>query len=690
MSDLGPLSEIVCVQGESFTISGPTGDVEQGDHGVYVRDTRFLSRLALTVEGARPSHLSGASVGGQRAVFHAYLPSSSDTEVDPTISVTRRRAVDGGLRETLELANHGSRSTTLEVVVRAATDFAYIFDVKHGLALEPVEPTAADDRLTFERPGGTERTVVSFAGAHADGDRLRRSVTLAPGETCYLDVEVACRDHHGEVRPGEGAAAAVHAPVESFAGPQRPEHPSIDCSDTRFSRLLLRSLADLDSLVLRDPEDAEDRFLAAGSPWFLTLFGRDSIWSALMALPHDPGLARGTLRALARRQGTSHDEDTEEQPGKILHEVRRGALADRGDLPPFYYGTVDATPLFVVLAHEAWRWGLPDAEVEALLPHVEAALAWMRDHGDPDGDGFLRYVPGTGRTLANQGWKDSHDGVRYRDGRIAVAPLALCEVQAYAYDAARRGAALLDRFGRPGGDDWRAWADGLRARFRAAFWVEDEVGPYPAIAVDGDGQPVDGLASNMGHLLGTGLLDADESAAVADRLVRPGFASGWGLRTLSDRSGGYNPLSYHCGTVWPHDTAIAVWGLARDGHGQAAATLLEGLVRAAPTFNFRLPELFTGYDPDRAPTPVPYPSSCRPQAWAAGGAMLLARALFGIEADLPHRRLTLRPLDPAPFERLELTGIPIGNGCLDVCVHAGRLTVDVHDLDVDVVVEHPA
>lgn len=687
MAQLGPLSEIVCVRGESFVVSSPGGDIVPGhDHGLYVRDTRFLSRLELYVNGERPVHLAGASVDGSSAVFHAYVPPSRDTEVDPAVSITRRRTVEGGLRETIDLHNAGAEALEVAVTLRVAADFAYIFDVKHGHVLDEVAPDPDGDTIGFQRKGGEERSAATMPGAAADGDLLTTNLRLPAGETRTVVLEVAASDLHGDTAP-----PPEHAVASSIDDVTRAPAtgPMLRCSDRRFGRLVWRSIVDLASLELRDPEAPDDRFAAAGSPWFLTLFGRDSIWAAFMALPHDLDLARGTLRVLARRQGTKVDEETEEEPGKILHEVRRGALAERGDLPPFYYGSVDATPLFVVLAHEAWCWGLPDEDLRPLLPNIEAALSWMRHHGDPDGDGFLEYVQHGARSLANQGWKDSRDGVRFADGTIAAAPLALSEVQGYAHDAAVRGAALLDHFGRPGGDAWRDWATDLRQRFRATFWVEDAAGPYPAMALDHDKRPVDGIASNMGHLLMSGLLDPEEEAQVAARLGGPGMASGWGLRTLSTASGGYNPLSYHCGAVWPHDTAIAVWGLARTGHVAAATTLLRGLVRAAPAFNYRLPELFSGISSQASPHPVPYPTACRPQAWAAGGALLLVRALLGVEAGVPQGRITLRPLTPAPYERLELTGMPLAGGTFDVRLSHGQVTVDAHHTTLDVVIEHP-
>jgi glycogen debranching enzyme len=689
MSELGPTSAVVIVRGEAFVVSGPTGDITPGgEQGVYVRDTRFLDLLRLEVDGARPRHLTGASVGGTRAVFHGYLPPSRDGAVDPSVLVARRRVVADGMRERIAVSNGGGTRVELLLTVTLGTDFAYIFDVKHGRELPPARAESDGATVRFRRPGGVEAVEVRGEGpkAHAVGEQLRFHLSVDPGTTQTCEVTVSVTDPYGHSSP-PSHVSVTRAP-DRTAPTTSGADPRVTCSDSRFSRLVRRSLTDLQSLTLEDPEAPGDRFVAAGSPWYLTLFGRDSLWASLMALPYDLDLAGGTLRTLARRQGTSHDPETEEQPGKILHEVRRGSLSERGDLPPCYYGSVDATPLFVILAHEAWSWGLPEDQIRALVPNVEAALHWIEEYGDPDGDGLLEHVRPEGRGLANQGWKDSRDGIRFADGTIARAPMALCAVQGYAYAAAQRGADLLEALGRPGADHWRTWAATLRERFRARFWVDAPDGPYPAMALDGEKRRVDAVASNMGHLLFTGILDAEEADLVARRLEAPAMASGWGLRTLAADSGGYNPLSYHCGSVWPHDTAIAAWGLARTGHPSACRTLLRGLVRAAPSFQFRLPELFSGLPPSQSPIPVPYPAACRPQAWAAGGALLLVRSLLGAEGDVPHGRITLRPLAPAPFERFALDGIPLDGGRIDLHLDHGVLTFQTHDAPaVDVVVE---
>lgn len=440
--------------------------------------------------------------------------------------------------------------------------------IKSGHAQSPVSATATESGLDWSRDTFAVRLTSSPEPATVDpaAGRLEYDIELTPRSSWIAVLRCDAAHEDGDQFPAP--------PADSL--PWRT--PELRSADRRLDQWLSQSAADLDRLRLTDPDKPADQFLAAGAPWFLTLFGRDSLWAARMLLPLGTDLAAGTLRALARRQGVKSDQGTEEQPGKILHEVRRATqnFNENFSLPPCYYGTVDATPLWITLLHDAWRWGLAPEQVEQLLPHAESALAWMRDHGDADGDGFLKYIDRTGRGLANQGWKDSGDSIRYRDGRFATSPIALCEVQAYAYEAARGGADLLRAFGRPGADRWEEWAERLRDRFRNHFWVEDERGPYPAVALDGDKKPVDSVTSGFGQLLGTGLLNHEESALLAARLGAPDLDSGHGLRTLSSDSVAYNPYGYHIGSIWPHDTAIAVHGLVRAGFPETAASLSGG------------------------------------------------------------------------------------------------------------------
>jgi glycogen debranching enzyme len=366
-----------------------------------------------------------------------------------------------------------------------------------------------------------------------------------------------------------------------------------------------------------------------------------------------------------------------------MHELRRDTLTIAGEglyLPPLYFGTVDATPLWVCLLHDAWRWGMPDLEVRALLPHMVAALEWMRDFGDADGDGLLEYTDTTGHGLSNQGWKDSGDSIQWRDGTLAEGPIALCEVQAYAYEAAMHGADLLDYFGERGAARWRAWASALQIRFNAEFWIDSPDGAYPAIALDAAKRPVDTVTSNLGHLLGTGLLSESQAALVARRLVSPELNSGYGLRTMSTDSAGYWPLSYHGGSVWTHDTAIAIAGLARDGFADDALALASGLLAAAPGFGYRMPELHSGDSSAAFSRAVPYPAACRPQAWSAAAAVSVLASILGLDPDAPAGVLGVSPaatgLVPLTVDGLEFGGARVSisvNGDGEVSATSGAL-----------------
>lgn len=594
-------------------VSDPDGQVRPGGaQGLYVADLRACSRLELD-PGPRPTGAAATSADAGEAVFDGDLG---------RVAVRRSRRVTAtGVVERIALRAPDDGPAELDLVLRAASDLAPTPVVKAGTAPPPLPPAALPDGATWRRPGARARLTADPAPASTTTDGpdavLTWPVHLPPGGTWTVDLDLR---------------AETDPPAAFLPGAPLPRDPGPGPADPRLAALRRRSLADVDGLLLADPAHPGDRFAAAGSPWFATLFGRDALWTARLLLPLGPALAGGTLRVLARRQGRRDDARSEEEPGKILHEVRPGGLRAGGlDLPPVYYGTIDATPLWCVLLHDAWRAGLPDHEVGPLLPHLEAALAWIRRAAEPTG--FLAYAGSGGGGLANQGWKDSPDGVRWDDGTVAARPLALCEVQGYAHEAALGGAALLDAFARPGGAELRSWARDLAARFRAAFWVDDPDGRYPAIALDGAGRSVTGATSNAGHLPPTGLLDADEVALVAERLARPDLDCGRGLRTLADTSGGYAPLRYHLGTVWPHDTAVAALGLAAAGHDDVARSLAGGLVAAAAGFDDRLPELYGVVGRAPAPAVVPYPTACRPQAWAAAAGVAVTDLLSG--APLP-------------------------------------------------------
>ncbi|MEO6714628.1 MAG: amylo-alpha-1,6-glucosidase, partial [Mycobacteriales bacterium] len=463
----------------------------------------------------------------------------------------------------------------------------------------------------------------------------------------------------------------------------------VEAQDSALPPTLAAGVDDLRHLLMTDPQDPADLFAAAGAPWYLTLFGRDSLWAARMMLPFGTDLAAGTLRTLARRQGIETHVGRAEEPGKIAHELRRNPTGDRGThFGAIYYGTVDATCLWISLLHDAWRWGMPETQVEALLPNLSAAIGWMTAHTGPATDGLLRYVDATGTGLMNQGWKDSGDSIRWRDGRIAEAPIALVEAQAYAVEAATFAAALLDGFGRAGGTALLDWAAQMRARVRDKFWVghDQPGGPWLGIAVDAAGRTVDGLASNMGHVLGTGTLSAEESGRVARTLTSPALLDTFGIRTLASDNGGYNPIGYHTGSIWTHDSAICAWNLSRAGHAREAAVVVRTLLASSTAFEHHWPELYAGADAlDR---PAPYPAACRPQAWAAASAAALFSVALGPEPNAREGRLVLRPCRPSPFGEMTLHGMEFAGHSFTVhCTADGTTTVldAPADLTIEVV-----
>jgi glycogen debranching enzyme len=450
--------------------------------------------------------------------------------------------------------------------------------------------------------------------------------------------------------------------------------PKLRTANRVLSSAYDRSIEDIGALRLHDPTGRLRPVIAAGAPWYMTLFGRDALISAYMALPIDPTLAIGVLEALAELQGTQVDLVTEEEPGRIMHETRYlGVDAPTLTGGSTYYGSADATPLFVVLLGELSRWGLGDDELRLLLPHADRALAWMQEFGDRDGDGYIEYETTSERGLANQGWKDSADGIRYHDGRVATAPLALCEVQAYAYAAYQARAAIAIRLGqRDVLIRYERLAADLKERFNRDFWL-DHLGWY-AVALGPDKEPVDSLTSNIGHCLWSGIVADEHAALVAQRLMSKQMWNGWGIRTLASDEQAYDPMSYHCGTVWPHDGALCAAGLKTYGFDAAALTVAKGLLAASEAWNGRLPELFCGLDRTDVETPVPFPTSCSPQAWSAATPFLLLRIMLGLEPD-NVRGLTVNPIPGAIEDDLLLVGVRLVDRRFNVRIDDGAVTV---------------
>lgn len=611
---------VIVLRAPTQVWSGRTGDLgAQSIDGVFHGDVRHVRTLTAECRDSAIEWISTAPHGPSRVVFGGLLRGIDDATPDPKVRLIRDRlVVDGALTETWTVLSRLTEAIDTELVLRVEPEFASLHDVKAGIAArQPLVVETTDASATARSADQAfSLTTGSAAIAEADGALSARwPVHVDAGGAASVSFTIALHD----------PTLVVHGASEPWAGlTARPAA----ASEPRLGRWLDTALGDLDALRLTTSGDG-DVFFAAGAPWFFTLFGRDSLWAARLVLPLDAGVAASTLRALAAMQGTHDDPSTAQEPGKILHELRASALEMPGEgivLPPRYYGSVDSTPLWVCLLADAWRAGMPEAEVRELLPALRRALHWILESGDSDGDGFLDYIDRSGRGLANQGWKDSGDSIQWRDGRLAEGPIALCEVQGYAYEAARAGADLLAALGEDderalAPDSLRTWADALRTRFREAYWVDTPEGRYPAIALDREKRPVDALTSNIGHLIGTGILDAGEERAIAELLAGPSMSSGYGIRTMSTEAAGYWPLSYHGGSVWTHDTAIIARGLHRAGLEAHARAVADGLLAAADGFAYRVPELHSGDPAAETTVPTPYPAACRPQAWSAAAAV---------------------------------------------------------------------
>jgi glycogen debranching enzyme len=676
------------LEGNTFVVSARNGDVEgtpSEPHGLFHRDTRFLSRLVLTIDGRTLEPLSTDDLEYYDAQFFL-VPGNGSAYTQATLSVQRRRVVgDGGFYEELIVMNHAVDPVRLEIRVDVDADFADLFEVKdatlakHGTAYR----RADSDRLVlgYRRDEYVRETWVC---PHGSGYRVdEQGVAFEPeiaghgsweaGIEVVAAVDGTARGHtEAKYRPGDAARpAGVYPTLDellAFA-------PRIETDWHPLRLTYLRSIVDLAALRFYPVEGSQEAVPAAGLPWFLTLFGRDSLITSFQALPFAPDFAATTLRVLAQLQGTDVDHFRDEEPGKIPHELRFGELTAFKERPHSpYFGSADATPLFLVLLDEYHRWTGDGELVGELEPAARAALGWIDGFGDRDGDGYVEYERRNTKTgLENQCWKDSWNSIMWRDGRLAALPRATCEVQGYVFDARRRCArlareiwgdvALAEKLDRQAAD--------LRDSFNRDFWL-DELGYY-ALALDGEKLKVDTLTSNIGHLLWSGIADEDKAASCVQHLLGERLFSGWGVRTMAEGDGGYNPIGYHQGTVWPHDNAFIALGLRRYGYGEAAGGLAKCLLEAAHYFLGRLPETFAGYARSQTRFPVEYPTACSPQAWSRGALLLCLRVLLGLE---PHGAAVLvEPLLPAGITHLALYGLNGPSGKFDAV--AGELPLAV-------------
>jgi glycogen debranching enzyme len=685
---------LTILEGSTFCICDDRGDVGDETSGFFAHDTRFLSVFRLTINGERPLLLSSSKVEYFSAAFYLRNPLAGGLPQD-TLSIARRRFVGEGMQERIVIRNEGMEPVSFVLGIEVGCDFADIMSVKdHDFALgdplharplpPPVKPQYDTENNQFvlvdPENGARTQVLLSQRGDRNGNGTIRWSVDLDPRRTWELTLDV--------VPSLDGKVLAPLMVERRFGDELLHVRDSLAAWQLRVPQLragwldlthtFAQSVNDLAALRMRSATDpGRGRLPAAGMPWFMTVFGRDTLITCLQTLLFGPELASTALEVLAELQAKEDDPSIDAEPGKIVHEVRTGKAAKVWFA--MYYGTVDATPLYLVLLSEVWRWTEDAALIRRLKEPALRALEWIDKWGDRDGDGFVEYQRRSEHGLENQSWKDSFDSQRFHDGRLAKTPIAPCEVQGYVYDAKRRTAEvaravwrerdLAERLDREAAE--------LRERFDDAFWVEER-GGYYALALDGEKQKVDSLCSNIGHLLWSGIVKPQRVDAVVDALMGDVLWSGWGVRTMSEADAAYNPLSYHNGTVWPHDNSLIAWGLARYGRWPEAQRIVQRILNAGRHFNYQLPEVFAGLRRSETTFPIAYPTAARPQAWAAGTPVLLLQILLGLQPD-PRRHVleTLAPPElPSWAQSLRLSGVRAFDRQWDVRLEDGHVRVE--------------
>jgi glycogen debranching enzyme len=690
---------------QSFFLTDRYGDVPEGNQaalGLYHRDTRFLSQLELSLNDLPPLllHSSTERNYSQRVELGYTVAAQGPARFDvrENISLSRQRVLGDSLLEEVKISSFSASAQSIRLTLSFDADFLDLFEVR-GLTREKpgeLEPPDVNDDSVVYRYGGADNvrrtTTLTFSPApqRLTEHEARFEFELEPKGSATVTVGIV--PHVGTPKRRQARYRQVRQGLELEYSRWRKQCTRFRTPNVPLQQFLDRAVLDLRMLLSEDDEGTP--YLDAGVPWFSALFGRDSLITAYQCLGVNPDLAWGVLRGLAARQGTKEDDWREEEPGKILHEVRVGELAGTGEIPHTpYFGSIDSTPLWLVLLSYAYTWTGDLDAVKALWPNALAALDWIDRYGDRDHDGYLEYQKRSEKGLDNQGWKDSWDAVIHPDGTLAEPPIALVEVQGYAYQAKSRMARLAVAMG----DQELAArlakeADDLKERFNRDFWMGDE--GYYALALDGHKEQVATITSNPGHCLWSGIVDEGKAGRVARRLLSPSLSSGWGIRTLAARQGPFDPMGYHTGSVWPHDNALIAHGLKLYGFDEEAMRVIDQLVLAGMHFSLaRYPELFCGFARDDVPLPVEYPVACRPQAWSSGAPLLMLRSYAGITAEAPEGELNIvRPELPAWLDTLEIIGMRVGDSKVDLRFTAreGVTAVQVprKDGDVEVLVRH--
>jgi glycogen debranching enzyme len=685
---------ITILEGSTFCICDELGDVGGWPtSGLFADDTRFLSILQLTINRSRPLLLSSAKVDYFSAAFYLRNP-PVDGLLQDEVSIVRERFIGEAMQDRLVLQNQAMRPVAFDLSLEIGSDFADIFAVKdYDFALgnpvqaEPLPPLVAprfdeeDNQFVLADETGfpaQTQVILSQPGRIEKDGQVTYRIELEPRERwdLRLDIIPAPEGEHVVPRLAERRFGDEIARVRESLAAWQLRVPQLRASWDDLGRSFGRSVSDIASLRMRGSGSGMEKLPAAGMPWFMAVFGRDTIITCLQTLLFGPELAVTALRALRQLQSQVDDPMRDAEPGKIVHEVRSGKAARRWH--GAYYGTVDATPLYLILLSEIWRWTDDTSLVHDFRASAMAALEWISTRGDLDGDGMVEYKKRSRRGLDNQSWKDSHDSQRFSDGRIADPPIAPCEVQGYVYDAKRRTAELAREVWRDRelADQLEREADELRERFNERFWVAERNGYY-ALALDGEKNPVDSLCSNIGHLLWSGIVPNERVDAIVDQLMGDGLWTGWGVRTMSSADRGFNPLAYHNGTVWPHDNSLIAWGLARSERWPEAHRIIRQMLTAGRHFDYQLPEVFAGLPRTETRFPIAYPTAATPQAWAAGTPVLLLQLLLGLVPDRVQNTLeTVAPNElPAWAGSLRLSGVRAFDRQWEVRVDDGEVRV---------------
>ncbi len=680
--------KVVINEGTSFLIANEFGDSFGKESGLYYQDTRFLNKFKIFIDGRNPVILGSKNVDHYSAV-HYLTNLHNDQFARNSFTIKRSHFVGRGLHEDIDITNHLNETVEFKLAIELDADFADIFEVKQlKVRKRKVDYEIDQEKSSLIYSYNTEsflrKTVVKFSKCKYK-PTLRShvaifNVKIEPKKSWHTCLDISTSLTKRVQKPlytchsyGIGKPE-VDSGVEEYLN----QAPYLETNVHLFERAFGRAKQDLGALALRvSTKNGSALVTAAGIPWFVTLFGRDSIIAGMQSLILTPIFAKGTLEALASRQGKAVNDFNKEQPGAIVHEVRFGELAVTREVPhALFYATIDATPLFLLLISEYFKWTGDLELVRKLTPNIEAALGWIDNYGDMDGDGYLEYPK------ESISWKDSFDSMVFNNGKIAESPTAVSEPQAYVYAAKMAIAEIYKLLNKEGKAlELKKQAADLKKRFNQDFWMEDK--GYYALALDKDKKQVDSIASNAGHLLWCGIVPKDRAKLVAEKLVGRDMFSGWGIRTLSQESAAFNPISYHRGSIWPHDNAIIAAGLRKYGFDKEAVKVIESIIKASKHFEQnRLPELFCGYEKNGFSFPVDYPTSSSPQAWASSTIPFFLSTLLGIEPMAHQGKVTLKPIMLSDMNYLGIHGIKIGNAKINIHLKEqnGKIKTDIQTL----------